>query len=306
MLMMGAMAGLGGMGPGDVTIGAGSGHPVEPPDATKPAEGLTVAATGKLSSRIDLDDDGNEKPKAIELVLAITGDQAKAAGGAGFASVTSAKDNNGADLTLRVVANFGAGGFEAVDRDDFFIKHPDDGCTVIVTFDPPAEAATAVASAEGIVKLRIVENSSQIVVEGAKSLLGKEVDNSELVAAGYKLKLEEKTEKFGDNEFTSWQLEWLNAGDSPVDVQQIADGGGLGLQTPQLIDADGNVIGDFSGKSYASFGSNSSLSWGMSIQDDQPVPDDARLRFTLNSDVSIVDVPFKVENVAINKDDGGF
>lgn len=307
MLMMGALAGLGGaMGPGDLTIGASSGEPIKPPDATKPAEGLTVAATGKLSSRIELDDDGNEKPKAIELALAITGAQAKAAGGAGFASITSAKDNNGADLTLRVVANFGAGGFEAIDRDDFFIKHPDDGCTVIVTLEPPAEAATAIASAEGIVKLRIVENSSQIVVDGAKSLLGKEIDNSELVAAGYKLKLEEKTEKFGDNEFTSWQLEWINAGDSPVDVQQIADGGGLGLQTPQLVDADGNVIGDFSGKSYASFGANSSLSWSMSIQEDQPVPDDARLRFTLNSEVSIVDVPFKVENVAINKDDGGF
>lgn len=307
MLMMGAMAGLGGaMGPGDLTIGTGSGDPIAPPEATKPAAGLSVAGTAKLSSRIELDDDGNEKPKAIELLLAITGDQAKAAGGAGFASVSSAKDNNGADLTLRVVANFGAGGFEAIDRDDFFVKHPDDGCTAIVTFDPPAEAATAIAIAEGIVKLQIVENSSQIIVEGAKSLLGKEVDNSELVAAGYKLKLEEKKEKFGDDEFTSWQLEWVNAGDSPVDVQQIADGGGLGLQTPQLIDATGNVIGDFSGKSYASFGSSSSLSWSMSIQDDQPVPDDARLRFTLNTDVSIVDVPFKVENVAISKDDNGF
>ncbi|MDA0809045.1 MAG: tetratricopeptide repeat protein [Planctomycetota bacterium] len=306
MLMMGAMAGLGGaMGPGDLSIGSNSGEPIKPPAATKPAAGLSVAATAKLSSRIDLDDEGNEKPKAIELLLAITGDQAQAAGGAGFASVSSAKDNNGTDLTLRVVSNFGAGGFEAIDRDDFFVKHPDNGCTAIVTFDPPAEAATAIASAEGIVKLRIVENSSQIIVDGAKSLLGKEVDNSELVAAGYKLKLEEKKEKFGDDEFTLWQLEWLNAG-SAVDVQQIADGGGLGLQTPQLVDADGNVIAEFSGTSYVSFGNNSSLSWSMSIQDDQPVPDDARLRFTLNTDVSIVDVPFKVENVAISKDDNGF
>ncbi len=306
MLMMDAMAGLGGaMGPGDLTIGSTSGEPIKPPAATKPAVGLSVAATAKLSSRIELDDDGNEKPKAIELLLAITGDQAQAAGGAGFASVSSAKDNNGTDLTLRVVSNFGAGGFEAIDRDDFFVKHPDNGCTAIVTFDPPAEAATAIASAEGIVKLRIVENSSQIIVDGAKSLLGKEVGNSELVAAGYKLKLEEKKEKFGDDEFTLWQLEWLNAG-SAVDVQQIADGGGLGLQTPQLVDADGNVIAEFSGTSYVSFGNNSSLSWSMSIQDDQPVPDDARLRFTLNTDVSIVDVPFKVENVAISKDDNGF
>jgi hypothetical protein len=39
----------------------------------------------------------------------------------------------------------------------------------------------------------------------------------------------------------------------------------------------------------------------MSVQDDQPVPDDARLRFTLNSDVSVVDVPFKVENVTISE-----
>tara|TARA_R110002072_G_scaffold146075_3_gene292874 strand:- start:31167 stop:33974 length:2808 start_codon:yes stop_codon:yes gene_type:complete len=304
MLMMGAMAGL--AGPGDFTIGSSAGEPIEPPAATRPAAGLSVAATAKLSSRIDLDEDGNEKPKAIELVLAITGDQAKAAGGAGFASVSSAKDNNGADLKLRVVANFGAGGFEAIDRNDFFIQHPDNGCTAIVTFDPPAEAATAIASAEGIVKLRIVEKSSQIIVDGAKALLGKEVANSELVAAGYKLKLEETKEKFGDDEFTSWQLEWLNAGQSPIDVQQIADGGGLGLQTPQLVDASGNVIAEFSGTSYSSFGNNSSLSWSMSIQDDQPVPDDARLRFTLNTDVGIVDVPFKVENVAINKDDNGF
>ena len=91
------------------------------------------------------------------------------------------------------------------------------------------------------------------------SFLGKEVDNSELVAAGYKLKLEEKKEKFGNDEFTSWQLEWVNAGDSTVDVQQIADGGSLGLQTPQLVDADGKVIAEFSGKSYSSFGSNSQL-----------------------------------------------
>jgi hypothetical protein len=259
-----------------------------------------------MSSSIELDDDGNEKPKAIELVLAITGEQAKAAGGAGFASITSAKDNNGADLTLRVVTNFGAGGFEVIDRDDFFVKHPDDGCTAIVVFDPPAKAATEIASAEGIVKLRIVERSSQIVVDGAKSFLGKEVDNSELVAAGYKLKLEEKKEKFGNDEFTSWQLEWVNAGDSTVDVQQIADGGSLGLQTPQLVDADGKVIAEFSGKSYSSFGSNSSLAWSMTIQDDQPVPDDAQLRFTLNTEVSVVDVPFKVENVAIEKDDNGF
>jgi len=309
MLMTGAMAGLGGNisgGGGDFTIGTSSGEPAEPPPATKPAEGLTVAATAKMSSSIELDDDGNEKPKAIELVLAITGEQAKAAGGAGFASVTSAKDNNGADLTLRVVTNFGAGGFEVIDRDDFFVKHPDDGCTAIVVFDPPAKAATGIASAEGIVKLRIVETSSQIVVDGAKSFLGKEVDNSELVAAGYKLKLEEKKEKFGDNEFTSWQLEWVNAGDSPVDVQQIADGGSLGLQTPQLVGADGKVIAEFSGKSYSSFGSNSSLAWSMTIQDNQPVPDDARLRFTLNTEVSVVDVPFKVENVAIEKDDNGF
>ncbi|NQV25679.1 MAG: tetratricopeptide repeat protein [Rhodopirellula sp.] len=296
MLMMGAMAGLGGNAP----IGLGSDEPLEVPAATKPAEGLTVTSTARISSTIELDEDGKEKPKAIELVLAIVGDQAKAASGAGFASILSAKDNNGTDLKLRVVANFGAGGFEVIDREDFFIKHPDDGCAVIVTFDPPAQAATEIAAAEGIVKLRIVEDSSQIVVDNVRSLLGKEIDNAELIAAGYRLKLEEKKEKFGDDEFISWQLNWVNAGDSAADVKQVANGGGLGLQQPQLIDADGKVIGDFSGKSFSTFGNKSSLSWSMSIQDDQPVPDDARLRFTLNKDVSIVDVPFKVENVAIS------
>ena len=308
MLMMGAMAGLGGaMVPGDgVTIGVGDGEAPAPPPATKPAEGLTVASTARVSSSIELDDDGNQKPKAIELVLDITGEQAKAASGAGFPTVSQAKDNNGADLTLRIIANFGQGGFEAIDHDDFFVKHPDDGCRVLVAFNPPAEAATAITIAEGTVKLRIVEDSTQIMVDAAKSLLGKEISNPELVAAGYQLKLEEKKEKFGDEEYTSWRLEWVNAGSSKVSVREIASGGGLGLQQPELVDADGNVIAAFSGTEYTSFGASSSLAWSMSLQDDQPVPDDARLRFTLNSDVSIVDVPFKAENVVISETNAGF
>jgi tetratricopeptide (TPR) repeat protein len=223
MLMMGAMTGLGGAMPpgGDVTIGVGNGEAPAPPEATKPAEGLTIAASAQVSSSVELDDDGNQKPKAIELVLDITGDQAKSASGAGFPMVSSAKDNNGADLPLRIVANFGQGGFEAIDRDDFFVKHPDDGCRVLVTFNPPAEAATAIATAEGIVKLRIVEKSSQIVIDGAKSLLGKDLDNAELTAAGYQLKLEEKKEKFGDEEFTSWRLEWVNAGTSKIQRHRV-------------------------------------------------------------------------------------
>ena len=115
------------------------------------------------------------------------------------------------------------------------------------------------------------------------------------------MKLEKKKEKFGDEEFTSWRLEWVNAGTSKIRVADIASGGGLGLQQPELVDADGNVIAAFSGTEYTSFGNNSSLAWSMSVQDDQPVPDDARLRFTLNSDVSVVDVPFKVENVTISE-----
>lgn len=306
MLMMGAMSGLGGaMAPG---AGATIGEAPAPPDATRPAEGLTVSATARLSSSIELDDDGNQKPKAIELVLDITGQQALVASGSGFPMVSSAKDNNGNDLALRITANFGQGGFEAIDRDDFFVKHPDDGCRVIVAFDPPAESATAIASAEGLVKLRLVENSSQIVVDNAKAQLGKEIDNAELIAAGYQLKLEEKKEKFGDEEYTSWRIEWLNAGNTAgrVSVQEIADGGGLGLQRPELVDADGNVIAAFSGVEYSSFGTNASLAWSMSVDDDQPVPDSARLRFTLNSEVSIVDVPFSAENVPISQEQNGF
>ena len=308
MLMMGAMAGLGGaMGSGgDLVIGDGSGQPPAPPNATKPAESLTIKTSARMSTSIELDDDGNEKPKAIELVLDISGAQAKSASGAGFASVTSAKDNNDSDLTVRVVANFGQGGFESIDRDDFFIKHPDDGCRVLVTFNPPAQAATEIAAAEGIVKLRIVENSSQIIVDNAKGLLGKEIDNAELIAAGYQLKLEEKREKFGDEEFVSWRLEWVNAASSKLDIRDVANGGGIGLQVPELVDGDGNVINAFSNTEFTSFGKQGTLAWGMSVQEDQPVPDGARLRFTINSEVSVVDVAFKAQNVAISAEDSGF
>lgn len=303
MLMMGALGGGGAIPGGGLGSGTGGDGPPPPPPATKPAEGLTVTPSARPSSQDDLDDEGNVLPKAVELVLDIVGDQAKNATGAGFPALTSGADNNGADLTVRIRANFGQGGFESIDHEDFFVKHPDDGCRVIVALNPPATAPESV-TAEGTVKLRIVERTSQTLVPNAKSLLGQEINNAELASAGFQLKLEETKEKFGDDEFVSWRLEWVNASGTPQRLEEIAGGGGLGLQQPELVDASGNVIGTFSDTEYLAGVGAASLAWGMQVQPDQPIPDDAQLRFTINEEVSVVDVPFKVENVAVKEDSG--
>jgi hypothetical protein len=41
----------------------------------------------------------------------------------------------------------------------------------------------------------------------------------------------------------------------------------------------------------------------MAIQEDTPIPDGAKLRFSINKEISIVDVPFKLADVTIGKSD---
>jgi tetratricopeptide (TPR) repeat protein len=295
--------GIPGAGPGSVIS---SSKPIEPPKATAQAENLTVAGTAKVSSTVDFDFDTNkELPRAIELLVDITGAQAKKASGFGFVTLTSAKDENGTDLKLRKqqIDPFGGGGFESIDREDFFVEHPEEGCRVTVKIEPPAQAPTKITAAEGTVKLRIIDSATQITVDDAKSLIGKAVGNAELTKEGYALKLEEGEEKFGDITVKQWKLTWTNASPDPKIIEEHGAGGGKGLQNPQIVDADGNVIYSFDGTEYGTGGGESSFAWSMAIQEDTPIPDGAKLRFSINKEISIVDVPFKLADVTIGKSD---
>jgi Flp pilus assembly protein TadD len=307
-VLMGLAMGAG--GPGTPGAGPGSGFgpdkPIEPPKATAQAENLTVAATAKIQSTPDFDFNTNkELPRAIELLVDITGAQAKKASGFGFVTLTSAKDENGADLKLRKqqIDPFGGDGFEPVDRENFFVKHPKEGCRVTVKIEPPAKAPTKITVAEGTVKLRIIDSATQITVDDAKSLLGKAVTNAELTKEGYELKLEEAEEKFGNITVKQWKLTWTNASADSKIIEEHGTGGGKGLQKPQVVDADGNVIYTFDGTEYGTGGGGSSFAWSMAIQENTPIPDGAKLRFSINKEISIVDVPFKVMDVAIGKSD---
>lgn len=292
----------GGGGPGIGGPGFGPQKPIEPPKATAQAQNLQIASSAKVSSQVEFDFDTNkELPRAIELLVDITGDQAKKASGFGFVTLTSAKDENGTDLKLRKqqIDPFGGDGFEAIDREDFFVEHPDEGCRVTVKIEPPANAPTKVASAEGTVKLRIIDNATQVSVDNAASFLGKAVTSAELAKEGYALKLDESEEKFGDITVKQWKLTWTNAPSDQKVLDEHGAGGGKGLQSPQLVDADGNVVYTFDGTEYG----GGSFAWSMAIQDDTPIPPGAKFRFTVNKAVSIVDVPFKVMDVAIGKAD---
>jgi len=284
---------------------AGSSEPdktIEPPPATAQAQNLSTTGSARISSTVEFDFDTNkELPRAIELLVDVTGDQAKNASGFGFVTLNSATDANGADLKLRQqqIDPFGGDGFETINRDDFFVKHPADGCRVTVKIEPPAKAAAKIAAVDGTVKLRIIDSASQVLVDDAKSLLGKNISSPELTQAGYALRLEESDEKFGDVVVKQWKLIWENVpADSRIREAHLASGG-KGLQSPQLVDAQGKVIYTFDGKDPGLGGGK--FSWSMAIQEDTPIPDGIRLQFTINEKVNIVDVPFKLTDIAIGK-----
>ncbi len=231
----------------------GNNPPAEPPMATRPAGNLTIASAAQISMKTEFDFDKNEqKPKAIELLLDMTGDDAARAAGYGFIELTTAKDNNGTDLVQRVqkASPFSdAPGFIVINRNDFFVKHPDNGCRLVVAFEPPATAPTHIAQAEGTLKLKTVDESQDIVIDDIKSLVGMNIQNDALEAAGYQFKLEETEEDQGDEKVKQWTLTWVNADASKVDELQA--GGGEGPQKPDIVDADGNVIMAFNARNFA-------------------------------------------------------
>lgn len=302
MMLGGMMAGGGpGAGPGPGGFGPGGlgDEPAEAPMATRPATPVQVTAKAKISDLPDFDDEANELPKAIELVIDIIGDDAKSANAWGFPVLTSATDNNGTDLALRDRSAFGSqSGFTDIDRDDFFVEHPDDGCQVAIAFEPPQNKADSIAAAEGMIKLRVVADSQDFEIANAASLLGKELTDSNLAGAGYKLTLSEKEEDFGDGlKVKMWKINWDNADAAKVDA--MVDGGGVGLQAPVLVSSAGEVLQYFDGVEAVSFGPSAEFAWTMTLDPDNPPPADAKLRFTINNQVDYVDVKFTVQDVEI-------
>ncbi len=301
MLAGGLMAGGGptGLGPGDLND-FGIPKP-DPPMATRPAMPVQITSKAGISEELDFDNEGNEQPKAIELVLDIVGDDAKAANAWGFPMLTAAKDNNGTDLTLRDRSLFASGGgFFQIDHDDFFVEHPEDGCQVAIAFDPPANMPDSIASADGMIKLRVLADSESFEVADAASFIGKKLTDNKLTEAGFMLSMSEGEEDLGGGlKFKFWKLTWDNP--DPKLVSQMTDGGGLGLQSPELVDATGDVVQEFDGvESMEAFGGGAgSFAWTMTLDPDNPPPADAKLRFTLNKKVDYIDVKFSVQDVDI-------
>jgi tetratricopeptide (TPR) repeat protein len=295
-MMAAAGGGPPGLGPDDFGVPT-----PDPPMATRPATPVQITTKARVSEELDFDNEGNEQAKAIELVLDIVGDDAKAANAWGFPMLTAAKDNNGTDLTQRDRSLFASGaGFFQIDHDDFFVEHPEDGCQVAIAFDPPANMADSIASADGMIKLRVLADSESFEVADAASFIGKKLTDSKLTSAGFMLSMSEGEEDLGGGlKFKFWKLSWDNP--DPKLIDQMADGGGLGLQSPLLVDAAGDVLQEFdSVEAMGAFGGGTaSFAWTMTLDPDNPPPADAKLRFTLNKKVDYIDVKFSVQDVEI-------
>ncbi len=298
-LMMGALMGAGSdsglpggtLPPGAFTPGNAP-APTPPPQADRTAAGLQITATAKIAQFPEFVDGKQIKP--IELNLDLVGDDAAKASGYGFVELESATDNLGKPLTLSGNGlTFGAPVAE-IDHDDFFVEHPENGCRATIRLLPPETVPGFVTTAQGKLKLFVVEDSADVVVDNVKSLLGQSINNPVLAAAGFELKISKVTE---DGE-TSWKIEWANPPGDFNKAQQMISGVGQGIGSPELVDADGNRVAGFNSSTFG-FGNQVSVEWIAALDKDNPFPDDVRLRIKVNSKVAVVDAPFSVENVEI-------
>ena len=297
-LMMGALMNggpgggpAGGLPPGAFTPGNAP-APTPPPQADRTATGLQVTASAKIAQFPEFVDGKQIKP--IELNLDLIGDDAAKASGYGFIELESATDNLGKSLALSGNGlTFGSPVAE-IDRNDFFVEHPENGCRATIRLLPPDTVPGFVTGAQGKLKLFVVEDSADVVVDNVKSLLGQSINNPVLAAAGFELKISEVTE---DGE-TSWKIEWANPPGDFNKAQQMISGVGQGVGSPELVDADGNRVAGFNSSTFG-FGDQVSVEWIAALDKDNPFPDDVRLRIKVNSKVAVVDAPFSVENVEI-------
>jgi|GEM_PF-1375647 len=302
-LMMGALMGGGpggGLPGGTVPPGAfppgGQPAATPPPQADRTAAGLQVTAAAHVGQFPEFIDGKQIKP--IELNLDIVGEDAAKASGYGFVELQTATDNNGNALALAGNGlSFGADVAE-IDHDDFFVEHPENGCRATIRLLPPADAPAAIASAQGKLKLFVTEESSDVVIDNVKSLLGQTINNPVLAAAGFELKISEVTEDGN----TVWKIEWANPPGDINKAQQMISGVGQGIGAPELVDADGNSVAGFNYSTFG-FGNQVSVEWSAAVDPDNPFPDDVRLQIKVNSKVTIVDVPFNVQNVAVSTEE---
>jgi len=312
MLMMGAMAELGGeMVPGDVEkneiddpnsiVG-----PETAPVATKPAEGLTIIAEAAITeAELESGADGSILPSAIDIRLFVTGPQAAAASGYGFPVVTSAVDNNGAELTLRKRTRIaGTDRFDLFDRDEYpkLFREPTNGFYAHFGLSPVEQPSKSIALAEGVIKMRVVARSDQIFVDDPSNLVDSQIDQPELVSEGYELNLRQTTKKFSDGVATIWRFSWLNPIDDPAVLRRIGRGGYEGLQSPKVVNSKGDALDCLNHTDLEMVNGQETLVWNLTFATGTQIPADARLRFTINKEVDIVDVPFKMEDVAIKTD----
>lgn len=266
--------------------------PTPPPKADRTAAGLQITASAKIAQFPEFVDGKQVKP--IELNLDLISDDAAKASGYGFIELESATDNAGNALSLSGNGLTFGEPIAAIDHEDFFVEHPENGCRATIRLLPPETVPTSITAAQGKLKLFVVEDSADVVVNNVKSLLGQSINHPALAAAGFELKISEVTE---DGE-TSWKIEWANPPGDFNKAQQMISGVGQGIGSPELVDADGNQVAGFNSSTFG-FGNQVSVEWTTVLDKDNPFPDDVRLRIKVNSKVAVVDAPFNVQTIAV-------
>lgn len=315
-MMAGGAAGAGG-GPGGLNFGGGGnaempgefggGPASSPPAATAVVGDVSISATATVGKTTIFNDQNEPEEKdQVKLNLNLISPEAAKAGAVGFVKLDSATDQAGGAL-VQQTDGFGdlSDSFQEVDRSDesFGPPQPDGGVLVTIPLSVAGQPPTQIAAATGSVMLKVVDSSVQVVIDNFATFDGREIQSPELAATGYglQLALEEGT-GFDNQPTTSVQLTLLKTPDG-VDrnaiVDDMMDGGGLGVQLPELLDANGNVLEN---NGFSRGGGGGEITMGIDVEG--KIQPGTQLRLTINTGARTVSVPFEVNAVAVTPDNG--
>lgn len=197
----------------------------------------------------------------------------------GMIHFTSVVDDQGNSLAPRTGSGpIALNDYEELNREHMWFFQdvkPKDKIKVDIPLSPAPRSATKIATMTGTLKLNQVQ-AKDVIVADLDKLVGKNVADKTLAAAGITVKISKFQRRKGSGE---------------VELK-VTDPNKM-LQDADLVDANGKKLSNFS----SSFGFNNTKTISMGAGD--TLPADTRVKLSIKTGQKEVVVPFKITNLAL-------
>jgi len=237
------------------------------------SSGIKVDVSAAWSKTISMGSDGKQKPKDLEVLVVLTGPDAKAATHFGMIKIEQA-ESDGKALSLNAPFEWDIKDprkqFVRIKRGGSFSDHPEDGVGLKLAFVHPGDIE-AVDKIKGSVSLKTGGKRTDVMIKEIAQATAMPA-NDALSAAGVELKLKQSE--------GSIQVDVTSGADTVYDVSLVDESG----KAPEGI---GVGRGEVNGVPMYSFSF------------DGGAPSGAQLKITLVTDSREVTVPFEADGLAV-------